>query len=57
MLWNGWKQKHFKQILQFWPMLGGYQFYFLNDSQYASSQNFENNQFSFASSHKPGITY
>jgi hypothetical protein len=26
-------------------------------SQYADSQNFENSQFPFASSHKPGITY
>jgi hypothetical protein len=26
-------------------------------SQYADSQNFENSQFPFASSHKPGMTY
>jgi len=30
---------------------------YLTSSQYAKSQNFENSQFSFVDSHKPGITY
>jgi hypothetical protein len=30
---------------------------YLTSSQYAESQNFENNQFSFVGSHKPCITY
>jgi hypothetical protein len=31
--------------------------YIYTGFQYAGSQNFENNQFSFAGSHKLGITY